>query len=199
MDTSSTTTTCPPTTRCVPDRARPAALVWLSLAIVYGGGWWLHTIHALQGATEEGAPSDVTHWLRDSTLALPIVFLGVWLGLRVVRELLRPFDGDDLGVLRPMAVVALVGIVTSIVVALASPVHALMFQAEHHHLHAGMAMPAHMALEGVLAGWSPVSSSRRRLSSHSGGACGPTARRRSAPGFRRSGRDASSGWRSPER
>ncbi|HSP27378.1 MAG TPA: hypothetical protein VLN74_02430, partial [Ilumatobacteraceae bacterium] len=151
MDTTSTAPAYRPTTRFAPERTRPAALVWLSLAIAYGGGGWLHTIHAVQGATEGGASSGVTHWLRDSTLAVPVVFVGVWLGLRLVRSLLRPFDDDDLGVLRPMAVVVFVSIVTSVALALASPAHAVLFPAEHHHLHAGMAVPAHMALEGVFA------------------------------------------------
>ena len=151
MDTSITTRIPGPTTRCAPERIRPVALVWLSLAIAYGGGWWLHTIHTIQGAADESAPSDVTHWLRDSTLALPVIVVAVWVGLRLARTLLRPFDRDDLGVLRPLAIVALVGIATSAAVALASPVHAVMFHAEHRHLHAGMAMPTHMTLEGMLA------------------------------------------------
>ena len=152
MDTSSTPRINVANTRIAPERTRPSALVWLSLAIAYGGGWWLHTTHAIQGAASgHGAPDGAAHWFRDSTLALPVIFVAVWVGLRLVRSLLRPFDGDDLGVLRPLAIVAVVGFVTSVAVALASPVHAVMFRAEHQHVHDGMAMPAHMMLEGVLA------------------------------------------------
>ena len=73
-----------PVTRLV----RPLAAFLLSLAIAFGGGLWLTTVHHAHGGITAGQPSFVTHWLRDATLALPVVMLAVWVGVLLTRRVL---------------------------------------------------------------------------------------------------------------
>jgi hypothetical protein len=64
---------------------------WLSVAILavvlaYADGFWLTSVQGTVGAIERNhAP--VSRWLRDSTLMLPLFFLGVLAALLVVRRL----------------------------------------------------------------------------------------------------------------
>src|SRR5438128_8921840 len=58
-----------------------------SLVLAYGGGLWLHLLHEAEGATELNEPPWVLHWLRDSSLALPVVAIGVWLGSQLAARL----------------------------------------------------------------------------------------------------------------
>ena len=63
-------------------------LVVFTLVLTYGCGLWLYLLHEAEEATEPGAPPGVIHWLRDSSLSLPLVALGVVLGAALARRLL---------------------------------------------------------------------------------------------------------------
>jgi len=133
------------------ERVRLAALAALTLGLAYGGGLWLHLLHEAEGATEPGAPVGVVHWLRDSTLALPIVLVAVWAGLRLGRRILRPYAGTEPRVLAVATVASAVAIVTSVALALSSPLHAVAFGAHHDSHGVEMPLATHMVREGLAA------------------------------------------------
>jgi len=56
----------------------------LAIALAYGGGGWLQFLHAREGGIERNEPGLVAHWLRDGTLALPLVLLAVAVAGRAV-------------------------------------------------------------------------------------------------------------------
>ena len=70
------------------------AMAAYSLALAYGGGLWLHLLHEAEGATEQNAPHTIIHWLRDSTLALPMIAFGVFLATHLARRLLARYGTD---------------------------------------------------------------------------------------------------------
>src|SRR6202022_3263881 len=51
-----------------------SAIALYSVGLAYGGGLWLHLLHEAEGATELNAPPGIIHWLRDSSLSLPLLF-----------------------------------------------------------------------------------------------------------------------------
>ncbi len=146
-----------PVTRLV----RPFPAFLLSLAIAYGGGLWLATVHHAEGGVEAGQPGFLVHWLRDATLALPVVMVAVWVGLLVTRRVLsRAAAGPSVAIgasLLAMVVGGLAAVGTSVF----GPLHAVLFSAEHgghemsfatHLLRdALIAFPVNLVLAGVVA------------------------------------------------
>ena len=53
---------------------RIGAPLVLAVPLTYGGTFWAQMLHAREGAHEPGAPGVLVHWLRDATMALPLVF-----------------------------------------------------------------------------------------------------------------------------
>lgn len=124
----------------------------LAVALAYGGGLWLHVQHTLEAATELNEPPGLIHWLRDSTLALPICVFAAWLGVRVAQRLLER-SGHSSSRLRAGALVAsATSILASVLLLAASPLHAALFHARHANddgqLLSGL---AHLAADGSLA------------------------------------------------
>ena len=72
-----------PATRLV----RPLVALLLAVALAYGGGAWLAKVH-LSGSVEPDQAGFVATWLRDATLAFPVVMVAVWIGLLVTRRVL---------------------------------------------------------------------------------------------------------------
>jgi manganese oxidase len=66
---------------------RPSAAIALALALAFVGGLWLTTLRALDGAA--GGAGFAAAWLRDSTLALPVMLAAVWLAMIATRRLAR--------------------------------------------------------------------------------------------------------------
>src|SRR4030081_2527610 len=106
-----------------------SAMAMYSLVLAYGGGLWLHLLHEAEGATELNAPPGVIHWLRDSTLSLPLVIVGVVLATLLARRLLERYGDGASRLLVGAAVAAAVALYTSVVVAGGNPLHWLLFQA----------------------------------------------------------------------
>ena len=77
---------------------RPAAFLALVLGLAYGGGAWLRLIHDAAG---DVTPGGWLGLLRDSTLALPLVALAVWLTFAVARRV----PGIRVGGLGTLAVI----------------------------------------------------------------------------------------------
>ena len=91
---------------------RLRVLLPLSFVLAYAAGLWLVLIYKVAGESAGTEPSFVLHWLRDSTLALPVLLVAVWLGLRLADRLLeRRGVGSSSG---------LAGAVTAAAVALAA-------------------------------------------------------------------------------
>src|SRR5262249_3682517 len=72
-----------PTVQALSPYARAAAP--FAVALAFGSGLWLTALHLAEGATERDEPPLLLHWLRDSTLALPLVFVAVLGALLVAR------------------------------------------------------------------------------------------------------------------
>ncbi|MBI5652052.1 MAG: hypothetical protein HZC40_16670 [Chloroflexi bacterium] len=107
----------------------------LTLALTYGGGLWLHLLHQANGATELNQPPPVIHWLRDSTLMLPLVLVSVFTALVFAQWLLVRFGPATPLILESIVVVASVALITSVVLAWASPIHDSLFRAQHPARH----------------------------------------------------------------
>src|SRR5262249_57328231 len=57
---------------------RPSAVVLWAFVLAYGGTSWLQVVARAEGTPEPGE-TVLIPWLRDATLALPLVFVGTWL------------------------------------------------------------------------------------------------------------------------
>src|SRR6185437_8405481 len=75
------------------------------------------------------------HWLRDGTLALPLVFCAVWAGVLIARRLIERHGAQRSRVMSAAVLAATVAWVDSMVVGLASPLHNTLFQAGHSGPH----------------------------------------------------------------
>ena len=127
--------------------ARPSTLAIFALAIAYGVGMWLQVIHHAEGGTERGEPGLLAHWLRDSTLSLPLVFFAVWAAILVARRIIERRDTPD--GLAAAVLAASVAVITSLATAAAGPAHAYLFEAQHggHEL----SPLAHLGRDGLVA------------------------------------------------
>src|SRR3712207_1856200 len=67
--------------------ARPSVVALFALVLGYGGGLWLNVLHHAEGGVERNEPPMLLHWLRDSTLALPLVLAATWVGVIAARKL----------------------------------------------------------------------------------------------------------------
>ena len=133
-----------PATRLV----RPLVALLLAVALAYGGGAWLAKVH-LSGSVEPDQAGFVATWLRDATLAFPVVMVAVWIGLLVTRRVL---DRTGAQVPRPVAVALLavvVGGLTAVVTSVFGPLHQVLFATGH----AGHELPfaLHMLRDALVA------------------------------------------------
>ena len=135
------------------DRAhvRPAALAALTLTLASGGGLWLNLVHDAEGGTGFGAPSGLVGWLLESALLLPFVLVGVWAALLLGQRLVRPLAEAGRRVLAVAATATLVAGATGIAMAMASPLHAILFGAPFDHHGVAIPMAAYMASDGLTA------------------------------------------------
>ena len=134
-----------PVTRLV----RPLAAFLLSLAIAYGGGLWLTTVHHVEGGVEAGQPGFVAHWLRDATLALPVVMLAVWAGVLLTRRVLSRSAVEPSVAVGASLLAMVVGGLSAITTSVFGPLHAVLFSAEHGG-H-GMSFATHMLRDALMA------------------------------------------------
>jgi hypothetical protein len=126
-------------------------LVLFTLLLTYGGGLWLYLLHEVEGATEPGAPPGVIHWLRDSTLSLPLVALGVFLGATLAGRLLGRCGRSPSEVVVASLVAVVLAFYASIVLSVGNPIHGLLFASSVHG--GGHDLPAgvHLVRDGLLA------------------------------------------------
>src|SRR5438105_8757292 len=107
----------------------PAAVAPLAVALADGGGLWLHLLHEAAGATELNEPPPVIHWLRDSTLALPLILVAVWAALLLARAYLARYARGASRLLSAGVIAAIVALIASAVLAAGTPLHGLLFHA----------------------------------------------------------------------
>src|SRR3954447_14045889 len=69
--------------------ARPSVVAAFALVIAYAGGLWLNVLHTAEGGYERNEPPLLLHWLRDGTLALPLIAVAVWAGVLLARRLIE--------------------------------------------------------------------------------------------------------------
>ena len=114
--------------RARPNEARPGltrALSALGVALAYGLGLWLVWLNHRIGAHEHGETSLLVHWLRDSTLALPLVVVAVVVASALATRMLRPTRASVWARRSVVGVFAAVG--ASLVMGFASAVSAALF------------------------------------------------------------------------
>ena len=117
--------------------AKFSDLVALTISLTYGGGLWLHLAHKADGATEVNEPPALIHWLRDSTLMLPLVLVSVFTALLFARWFWQRLGQGAPRIVESAAVVGSIALFTSVALAMASPIHNNLFQSRHrmhHHL-----------------------------------------------------------------
>jgi manganese oxidase len=140
--------------------ARPSAVLAFAVALAYGGGFWQTLLHHLEGGHERNEPGLVVHWLRDGTLALPLVFCAVWVGVLVARRVIERNGGDRSPAISGAVLAAIVAWITSMVIGLASPLHNSLFAASHggdipYLVHAGrdalLALAVNLPLAGLVS------------------------------------------------
>ncbi len=128
-------------------------VVVFAFALAYGGGLWLHLLHQADGAIELNAPPPLVHWLRDSTLMLPLVVVSIILALILVEKILertaRVHESSQPA--SDALIVAFIALVTSIATGAASPIHNLLFDAQHHLGDEEMPVVFHIFYDGALA------------------------------------------------
>src|SRR3954451_2954388 len=115
--------------------ARPSAVLAFTLAPAYGGRVWETLLPHVEGGHERNEPSLVLHWLRDATLALPLVFCAVWVGVLIARRLIERNGAERSPVTSAAVLAASVAWIDSMVVGLASPLHNTLFKAGHSGPH----------------------------------------------------------------
>jgi hypothetical protein len=109
--------------------------------LAYGGGLWMQLLHEAEGGVEPGAPPGIVHWLRDSTLALPLIVVAVFVGAALSRRLVDRFGGRSADLVVGLVVAVVLAFHASLVLAVGNPIHGLLFPATHvsgHDLPVGL-------------------------------------------------------------
>jgi hypothetical protein len=132
---------------------QPRVLIALTLLIAYGCGFWLWLLHELEGATEPGAPPGLLHWLRDSTLSLPLVALGVFFGSLMARNLLRRYGRDASPLMAGAVATVVLALYASIALSIGNPIHGTLFDPAGGVHGGGHDLPfaVHVVRDGLLA------------------------------------------------
>src|SRR4249919_2448470 len=94
----------------------------IAAVVAYGVGLWTHAVHWRSGAREAHAVSFWSHWLRDSTMSVPLVLLAVLAATMGVGRRARAL---------PTAVAIAAAVAAAL--ALGVPVHAGIFGHAVHH------------------------------------------------------------------
>src|SRR3954470_22673304 len=128
--------------------ARPSVVAAFALVLAYGGGPRLNVLHVAEGGYERNEPPLVLHWLRDATLALPLVLVAVWAGVLMGRRLIER-SGCTSRTVSALTLGACVALLAAVAGALGGPAHAAIFGATHggHEL----SLPMHLLRDGLLA------------------------------------------------
>src|SRR4051794_14369847 len=127
---------------------RIGAATLLAVVVTYVGGLWLHLLREAQVATDAGTELGIAHWLREATLALPVVVLATWAGLRLARRVARPVAVSHVHLLEILTTAAIVATAASVLEGLLSPVSATLFGGHAGHAHGASLAVLEMARDG---------------------------------------------------
>src|SRR4051812_10996660 len=122
------------------------SLAAYAIALAYGASFWLVLLHGAEGGRERHEPPFLAHWLRDGTLALPLVAIAVALGLVLASRIASWRDVRSpatIGVITATSVAYL----ASCSLALANRVYPLIFGS--HNLHA-LPLSVHLLRDGTV-------------------------------------------------
>ena len=113
-----------------------------------GGGAWSVAVHHAAGAREAGEPSLLVHMLRDSALAVPVVALGVVIGLLAADV---AFGALAQNRLVRLARAALVAVAAAWMGGAGGLLHGVLFRTTGHgHGHAEPAAPLHVLRDAAV-------------------------------------------------
>jgi hypothetical protein len=127
-------------------------LLGFAVLLSYGGVLWLQLVHIAEGATDASNLPWMVQWLRDASLALPVVLLSVVIGGMLARRILEHW-GTTLGDLLAGALVPIViAAYASAVLAVGNPIHSMLFPTASTG-HGGHDLPLvlHALRDGLLA------------------------------------------------
>ena len=126
-------------------------LLGFAVLLSYGTGLWLHLVHEVEGATEATSLPGVVHWLRDSSLALPLVVLSVFLAGALARRLLERYGAGMSDLVASTLVAVVIAVYASVVLALGNPIHGLLFPEVYGHGGHDLPFALHAVRDGLLA------------------------------------------------
>ncbi len=94
-----------------------------AVALAYGGGLWLYIVHrGGWGTGDQGLATLIQHWIRDSTLMLPLVLIAVALAVRLANRLLERYDTRSSSILGIAVLAAMMAMVASVAMVVTSAV-----------------------------------------------------------------------------
>ena len=109
--------------------AKRRMILLLSMALTYGGLFWMQYLHELRGIHEEQNIAPVLHWLRDASLAFPAVLVAVLVGVSIWRKYNQRFLSQAFQ--KPVLAIVL-GVAATVVFMLGVPVHDALFNSHAH-------------------------------------------------------------------
>jgi len=132
-----------------PQPVRWRTVVLLAVLMAYADGYWLESVAGAVGAIER-TQSPFTSWLRDSTLVLPFVVLGVLVALGIARRRFGPTLTSARAVVLTGLLIVAAGVLVTFAQATLSALYDYHLQAQRlafiQSTH-----PGHASLESQLA------------------------------------------------
>jgi len=126
-------------------------LVAFTLVMTYGGGFWLWLLHEVEGAVEPNEPPGIIHWLRDSSLSLPLVAIGVFLGASLADRLLERHGRGASAPVAGALVAVVLALYASVVLSVGNPIHGWLFGGAVHGGGHDLPFAIHVIRDGILA------------------------------------------------
>lgn len=126
-------------------------LIAFTVLMTYGTGFWLWLLHEVEGAVEPNEPPGVIHWLRDSSLSLPLVALGIFAGAALARRLLQRNGRGASDMVVGALIAVVLALYASVVLSIGNPVHGWLFGGTIHGGGHDLPFALHMLRDGLLA------------------------------------------------
>jgi hypothetical protein len=108
-------------------------------------------LHEVEGAIEPNEPPGVIHWLRDSSLSLPLVALGVFFGSLMAKNLLRRYGKDASPLIVGAVVTVVMAMYASVALSIGNPIHGWLFAGAVHGGGHDLPFFVHVVRDGLLA------------------------------------------------
>jgi hypothetical protein len=122
--------------------------VAFAIPLAYAAGLWLLLIYKVAGQRDGTEPRFALQWLRDSTLALPVVLVAVWVGLRIADGMLERRGNRSMSALAGSVTASAVALAAGAAMAIEIPIRHGLFGS---HDAVALPLPLHMLRDGLLA------------------------------------------------